>query len=145
MSDKRRRFSLEEALAQNAEYFGFDICDEIELNGEIFEIRYRELLDAETRERLNKVYQMYAECDREEIQISDGKGGYTTIVGAYKEPRTYKGELFDLDEHIGRAVWGDEKYQRWIDAGGPPGMIQIVWNRMRHQFTTRLNADPKSR
>lgn len=136
---KDRKLSLQEAMEQNADYYGFDLCDQIEIESEVFEIRYREFLDAETRKRVNAVYQNYNACERELVDLPNGR----QILGAFKEPRMFKGELFDLDEQVSRAVWGDAKYERWIQGGGPPGMVQIVWNRMRHQFNKRMNDDPK--
>lgn len=137
---ERRKLTLDQALEQNADYYGFDLCDEILIGDEVFEIRYREFLDAETRKRVNAAYQKYNDCEKEVVTLPGGK----EITTGYKEPRVHSGVLFDLDEAVSRALWGDDKYERWIAAGGPPGLVQIVWNRMRHQFNKRLNEDSKS-
>lgn len=143
---KRRKYSLEQAMQQNAEYFGFDLRDVIEIKNpdgttEEFEITYRQFLDAETRDRVNDVYRRYEECDREpDIELSDGR----TVPGPYKEPRQYNGELFDLEAEVAKALWGEEKYGRWIAAGGPPGFVIATWTRMDHQFAKRMRQDTKS-
>ena len=147
---EKRSLSLEEAMDQTASYYGFDVQDDILIETpsgpETFSIRYREFLDEPTRRAVNECYARYNSCDREKVVIPSGDPAVPPIEipGAYKEPRLLNDKPFDLDIEICKAIWGEEKYQRWADAGGPPGLIQITWNRMRHQFGKRLSSDSKS-
>lgn len=142
----RKAMSIQDAMQANAEFFGFDLCDTITFgeNGEQVNIVYRELLDKPTKARVEQVYRDYEECDRQEIEMTNDSGEVTKIQGAHKEPRMLKGEPFDLDEQLGIALWGQAQYDRYIAAGGPPGLITMTWNRMARQIQKRAKQDSKS-
>lgn len=145
-TDEKRTMSIQEAMVQNAEYFGFDLYDRIDIGGgEVVEIMYRELLDAPTRARVDEVYRQYELCDRTSIEIRDSDGKVTeTIQGPFKDPREKDGEPFDLEGQVCIALWGEEVYKRYINAGGPPGLPLMAWGRMRQQISNRLGKDSKS-
>jgi len=138
--DKKRALSIQEAMEQTADFFGFDLCERIDVGGEIFEIYFRDLLDRDTNARVEAVYTEYAKCDREEITLSDG----STVPGPYKDPRTKDGKEFDLEWRLAVALWGEEKAERFVKAGGPPGLILMVWSKQRTQINERMKRDPKS-
>lgn len=142
--DHKRVMTIGKAMAQNAEYFGFDLCDTIDIgNGEQLDIYYRELLDKDSKARVDQVYIEFDQCDRQEVTYEDAKGEIHTIPGGFKDPRVKDGVPFDLDARVSIALWGEEKYQRFLAAGGPPGLILMTWTRMRQQFMERINRDPK--
>lgn len=76
-------------------------------------------------------------------------------------PLTYKGALIDEDELLCIALMGDdvtedraayfkdgtlpETYERFLEAGGVPGQVQVHWRVMNLQMEERLKRDPKSR
>jgi hypothetical protein len=143
--EQKRTKTIQEAMVQNSEFFGFDLCDQIDIGGgEVVEILYRELLDAETKRRVDQVYVEYDLCDRQQIEYQDSDGKPQKITGGYKDPRQRGGKIFDLDEQVAVAVWGQDKYDRYVKAGGPPGLLLMTWSRMRQQITRRFNDDSKS-
>lgn len=142
--DQKRTKTIQEAMVQNAEFFGFDLCDLIDIGGGVVEIMYRELLDANTKRRVDQVYVEYANCDRVTIEYEDKDGKPQSITGGYKDPREKDGKVFDLDERISVALWGQELYDRFTGAGGPPGLVLMTWGRMRQQISRRVNEDSKS-
>lgn len=144
-NDEKRTKTIQQAMEQNAEFFGFDLCDEIEIGGgETVKIMYRDLLDIDTKARVDQVYRDYAACDRMSIEAVDGDGKKTTIEGGYKEPREKGGAPFDLDEQVSIALWGEDAYKRYTAAGGPPGLTLMVWTRMQRQINKRVVQDSKS-
>jgi hypothetical protein len=147
---ERNPISIQQAMEANSSFFGFDLLDEIEYEREDgvtekVSIVYRELLDKDTRDRVNDVYKRYNECDRQKVEIVDENGKTNTIEGAYKDPRQKDGIIFDLDEELCIALWGKDKYERFVAAGGPPGMVQMTWTRMDRQIAKRAASDSKSR
>jgi hypothetical protein len=145
MAEERPVLSIKAAMEQNAEFFGFDLCDRIRISdAEVLDIYYRELLDAPTKKRVEQVYSDYEHCDRHDVEYTDTEGNKQTIKGPFKEPREKDGEIFDLDEHVSVALWGQEQYDRFIAAGGPPGLVRLTWERMRRQIEKRAASDSKS-
>lgn len=147
MSDReqRRVLSIQAAMEQNAEHFGFDLCDYIDIgDGVTLEIPYRELLNADQKKAVDAVYRDYELCDRVKIEAVDGDGKATHIEGQFKEPRVKDDVPFDLDERVSVALWGQENYDKYAAVGGPPGLVLMTWGRMRDQINRRLNGEPKS-
>lgn len=143
--ESKRVKTIAEAMEQNAEYFGFDLCDRISISEtEWVEIPYRELLAADVKKRVDAVYRDYEACDRHIVETTGEDGKITKTPGAYKDPRQRDGKPFDLDEQISIALWGQNRYDRFVAAGGPPGLVLITWGRMRHQVNRRLTGEPKS-
>jgi len=76
-------------------------------------------------------------------------------------PLTYKGDLIDEDELLCIALMGEDAvkdreayfkdgtlpatYERFLEADGVPGQVQIHWRVMNLQMEERLKRDPKSR
>lgn len=145
----KRIKSIAEAMEQNAEYFGFDLCDRIAISEtEWVEIPYRELLTADVKKRVDAVYRDYEACERHITETIGEDGEITKTPGAHivlgDNVRQRDGKPFDLNEQISIALWGQDKYDRFVAAGGPPGLVLITWGRMRHQVNRRLTQDPKS-
>lgn len=144
-NEARQIMTIAKALEQNAEFFGFDLRDVIDIgNGETVEILHREFLDAPTKLKVDQIYKEYDLCDRHTIDVTDPEGKVTKLQGTYKDPREKDGQFFDLEARLGEALWGKEKYERYLAAGGPPGLITVTWSRMRHQINRRLAQDSKS-
>lgn len=144
-NEQRKAMSIAKALQQNAEFFGFDLQDDIELpDGTVVSIIHREFLDADKKLKVDQIYREHDQCDRHKIEVTDDEGKITTIEGGFKEPREKDGELFELDARLGRVLWGSANYDKFVAAGGPPQLISVTWSRMRHQINRRLSAEPKS-
>lgn len=135
--------SLAQAAEQAADYFGFLASRKIDLGdgGPLLEIPNPQLLSPDQQDRVNAVRVAFEDCDREEIELSDGK----VIKGGYKEPRRRKGKLVtpSYDVQLAIAVWGEDDYKRFAAAGGKPGLISMVWAQMDDQFSRRRERDPK--
>lgn len=80
-------------------------------------------------------------------------------------PLQYKGNLIDEDELLCIALMADDSddagkeareayfkdgtlpdtYERFLNAGGVPGQVQVHWRVMNLQMEERIKRDPKSR
>lgn len=87
------------------------------------------------------------------------------VTGKQREqtiwPLQYKDELIDEDELLCIALMGDDvkadreayfkdgtlpdTYERFLNAGGVPGQVQVHWRVMSLQMEERIKRDPKSR
>lgn len=87
------------------------------------------------------------------------------VTGKQREqtvwPLQYKGALIDEDELLCIALMGEDvkadraayfkdgtlpdTYERFLNAGGVPGQVQVHWRVMAMQMEERVKRDPKSR
>ncbi len=132
----------EEAAAIAAEYLGsmrgirFDLG-----NGESWELPNPAFMKPDQRARY-KDHQRYMKTMTKEFvphPIIDGK-----MVEQFIYPYEKDGEPVDEDELLCKALMGDDIYNKFIDAGGAPGQIQVHWNVMNRQLARRMAADSKS-
>lgn len=135
--------NLDAAIAQIAEYFGFDAHYDFAVDGEPYRITYRQFLPVDVERRLQEVEKSLEDCDRAEIVLPNGK----TVKGTgYALPLRRKGELLPDSRDALRliAMWGEDKYRRFEAAGGPPEMLTAVWAKQESQFDAWRRAGSKS-
>lgn len=64
----RRRLSLEDAVTQVTQYFGFDGVKEIEINGEMFEIRAKVLWSPQQIKAMAELDEWVKNLDHDEVE-----------------------------------------------------------------------------
>lgn len=134
---------LETAIAQLAEFFGFDAHYDFTVGGEPYRITYRQFLPVEVEHKLQEVEKSLEDCDRVEITLPNGK----KVKGAgYASPLRRDGELLPDSRDAMRliAMWGEEKYRKFEAAGGPPDMLTVVWAKQDAQYEEWRRAGSKS-
>jgi len=134
---------LEHAIEQLAEYFGFQAHYDFTVGGEPYRITYRQFLPTEVERKLQEVDQSLEDCDRAEVVLPNGK----KIKGtAFAIPLRRNGKLLPDSRDALRliAMWGEEKYRKFEDAGGPPDMLTIVWAKQDAQYEEWRRAGSKS-
>jgi hypothetical protein len=137
---ERRRYSPREAREQAAEATGFLASIEIEVNGEVFEIPQRGLMDDEQRDALNEVELETESWDRNpdveipEQRLKDKEGNETEVI----PPRTIRGGLkipYRKGENLIKpaypvrvavAVLGEEGYKRFKAGGGRASDVTAI-------------------
>lgn len=104
---------------------------------------------------------MNKDLDKEQVSVTDPITGRKTKREQTIWPLQFNGELIDEDELFCIALMGDDvkedraayladgtlpdTYERFLDAGGVPGQVQMHWRVMNLQMEERVNRDPKSR
>ena len=134
---------LEHAIAQLAEFFGFDAHYDFTVGGEPYRITYRQFLPVDVEKRLQEVEKSLEDCDRAEVTLPNG----TTVKSAnYAIPLRRKGKLLPDSHDALRliAMWGEEKYRKFEAAGGPPDMLTVVWAKQNSQYEEWRRAGSKS-
>lgn len=129
---QRRTLSVQAAVDQNFEYFGLFSGERLNLGdgGPELEIPHPEYLLPEQQKRLGELRVKF--------------DGYTlTSSGEYVDG---DGDLVwpPYDEQLCVALWGEDDYKRFVAAGGRPGLVGVVWARMRTQFAKASRIDSKS-
>lgn len=142
MSDKELP-DLDAAVAQLAEYFGFDAHYDFQIGGEPYRITYRQFLPVEVERKLQEVEKSLEDCDHTETVLPNGK----KVKGVgYAIPLRRGGVLLPDSRDALRliAMWGEEKYRRFEAAGGPPDMLTVVWAKQETQYQEWRRAGSKS-
>lgn len=134
---------LETAIAQLAEFFGFDAHYDFTVAGERYRITYRQFLPVEIDRKLQEVDKSLEDCDRAEVELPNGKKVKGT---AYAMPLRRNGQLLPDSHDALRliAMWGEEKYRKFEAAGGPPDMLTVVWAKQNSQYEEWRRAGRKS-
>lgn len=129
---RRRALSLNEAVEQNFEYFGTLSGERINLGDgkPPIEIPHPEYLSPEQQRAVSAMRVKFAAYD------VTRNGEYLDSAGNPVEP--------SYDEQLCLALFGEDDYQRFLAAGGRPGLVGVVWSRMQGQFNKRRLADSKS-
>jgi len=154
----RRRLSLDDAIESVTKYFGFVGVKEIEVDGEIFEVRAKVLwsptqirsmaeldewiktLDHDTVEVRNPITQ-------EVVKTPDGKPVTEKVLIT---PHRLKGKPVDppFESRYLTALWGEDKAARFEKAGGTYGLVTMIMAQMDDEFAqwrrNRENSDSKS-
>lgn len=133
---------LDTAIKQLAEFFGFDAHYDFTVAGEPYRISYRQFLPVDVERRLQEVEKSIEDCDRSEVVLANGKKikGVTPAI-----PLRRNGELLrdSLDAQRLIAMWGEDKYRKFEDAGGPPDMLAVVWAKQGAQYEEWRRAGAK--
>jgi len=134
---------LQAAIAQLAEYFGFDANYDFAVDGEPYRITYRQFLPVDVERKLQEVEKSLEDCDRTEVELPNGK----KVKGTdYAIPLRRNGKLLPDSRDALRliAMWGEEKYRKFEAAGGPPDMLTVVWAKQNWQYEEWRRAGSKS-
>jgi hypothetical protein len=110
---------LHEATAELARSFGFQAHYDFKIGDENYRITYKQFLPADMQRGLDTIDISLESCDRDDS-------------GVLKYPLRRGGQaLTDSRDALRlRLLWGDEKYERFRDAGGSPDLLSVVWLRM---------------
>jgi hypothetical protein len=135
---ERRRYSPREAREQAAEATGFLASVEIEVNGEVFEIPQRGLLDDDQRDRLNEV-----ELETESWDREPDIGG---LPGPLKIPYRKNKKLVKpaYPVLVATAILGEEGYKRFKAGGGRAADVTAILAWLDKRVEERERVDPKS-
>ena len=158
--DDLKPIKPEEARAQAAEFMGVFAGQDFDLGGESWHLPNPNYLPPAMKRRyLEHLQFMSTELDKEPAEVHPVTGKKQKPVA--KWPLAYKGSLIDEDELLCVALMGTdgsadrdayfkdgtlpETYNRFLEAGGVPGQVQLHWRVMNLQMEERLKRDPKSR
>ncbi len=149
--------SPEEAREQAAEFLSvfagqvFDLGD-----GEVWTLPNPAYLPRDMKRR-HIEFMRFINKDLDKEQVKDPVTGKERTVTVW--PLTYNGQLIDEDELLCIALMGTdvvadreayfaegtlpETYQKFLNAGGVPGQVQLHWRVMNLQLEERMKSDPK--
>ncbi|MGB3484024.1 MAG: hypothetical protein WBB07_17635 [Mycobacterium sp.] len=163
--DKLKPTRPEDAAAQAAEFLGFTAGVDFDLDeGKTWHLPNPAYMPPKMKRRyLEHLRFMSKDLDKETIKGTDPITGRDTSRVQTIWPLTYKKKLIDEDELLCVALMGDdvmkdreaylksdgetlpEVYERFLNAGGVPGQVQVHWRMMNLQMEERIKRDPKSR
>ncbi|SLD51610.1 Uncharacterised protein [Mycobacteroides abscessus subsp. bolletii] len=156
---QRRRLSLDQAIDDVSNYFGVEGAVVVVINDEEFEIRARVMLDKEQQKRYLAYQERFEGLDKEDVPrrnlltgeiLVHPKTGEVDMISRVKTPHAINDVALDEPYENGLALvlWGEEKGGRYLAAGGPIGLITMMWSRMDYEFDQwkkeREKTDPKS-
>lgn len=149
----------EQAREQAAELLGLPVSQPFILDGgETWDLPNPSYLPPKMKRRyLEHLRFMAKDLDKEKVK--------DPVTGRQREqtvwPLEYKGDLVDEDELLCIALMGDDvkadreayfengtlpdTYERFLDANGVPGQVQVHWRAMNLLMEERIKRDPKSR
>jgi hypothetical protein len=144
-AEARHTLSLEDAMAQIPQSFGFDGVQRIDVNGEIFEIRSPHLRTEEQKAELAKLEEFVKGCDHDDVEVRNPLTNDIITRPGTDEPLTDKqlvrplrknGKLVSPSYEFRylAALWGDDKAKRYVDAGGVYGLVNMTEAKMEDQF-----------
>ncbi len=141
----RIRLSLEDAITQTTQYFGFDGVKEIEVDGEVFEIRAKVLWSPEQIKAMADLDEWVKSLDHDEVEVTNPLTNEVVVHPETGKPLTEK-VLHIPHRKSGKAVapsfesrylaalWGAEKAARFEKAGGTYGLVSMIMAQMDDQF-----------
>lgn len=138
------KLDLAEAAEQLSEFCGFNAHYDFQGKSETYRITYRKLLPLDVAQAVDRVdYEIEKTCDKAEVMIA-GRPVKSSQTPAY--PLRRDGSLLELgqDEQRLIAMWGREKFDRFVAEGGSPGILSFVWRLQDEQFREWLQAGSKS-
>jgi hypothetical protein len=151
----RRRLSLEEAITQVTQYFGFDGRREIEVDGEVFEVRAKVLWTPEQSAEMAKLDDWLKTLDHEDVEVRNPLTNEIIVHPGTNEPLTDK-QLVTPHRKNGKpvspsfetrylaALWGEDKAKRFEAAGGTYGLVSMIMAQMDDEFSQwRKNRDQR--
>ncbi|MFA4047930.1 hypothetical protein [Mycobacteroides chelonae] len=156
---QRRRLSLDEAIDDVSQYFGVEGAVVVVIDDEDFEVPARVMLDKEQQKRYLAYQERFEGLDKEDVPrrnlvtgeiLLHPKTGEVEMISRVKTPHQIGGEPLPDPHENGLAIvlWGEDKGARYLAAGGPIGLITMLWSRMDYEFDRwkkeREKTDPKS-
>lgn len=155
----RIRLSLDDAITQTTQYFGFDGVKEIEVNGEVFEVRAKVLWSPEQIKAMGDLDEWVKTLDHDEVEVRNPLTQELVVHPKTGEPLTEKvlvtphrrnGKTVNpsFESRYLAALWGAEKAARFEAAGGTYGLVTMIMAQMDDQFAqwrrSREMTDSKS-
>lgn len=141
----RVRLSLEDAIAATTQYFGFDGVEEIDVNGEVFEVRAKVLWSPEQIRAMAELDEWVKTLDHDEVEVRNPltrdyivhpKTGEVDTEKVLKVPHQKGGKRVNptYETRYLAALWGPEKAARFEAAGGTYGLVTMIMAKMDDQF-----------
>lgn len=141
----RIRLSLEDAITQTSQYFGFDGVKEIEVNGEVFEVRAKVLWSPEQIKAMAELDEWVKTLDHDTVEVRNPisneivthpKTGEVLTEQVLKTPHKKGGKAVNptFESRYLAALWGADKAQRFESAGGTYGLVSMIMAQMDDQF-----------
>lgn len=155
----RRRLSLNNAIDETSQYWGFHGVVEIEHDGEIFEIRHRTFWTPEQIKAMAELDAWLQTLDHNEVLVRNPINNEIIINPDTGKPLTDRvlvvphrknGKLVfpTFESRYLAALWGDDKARRFEAAGGTYGVVMMQIAQMDDEFTqwrrNREQRDSKS-
>jgi hypothetical protein len=156
----RRRLSLEDAVTQVTQYFGFDGVKEIEHDGEVYEIRAKVLWSPAQIKAMAALDDWVKSLDHDTIEVQNPltneiithpDTGKPLTEKVLVVPHRIKGKPVDppFESRYLAALWGEGKAQRFEAAGGTYGLVTMLMAQMDDEFaqwrkTREVRGDSKS-
>lgn len=141
----RVRLSLEDAITQTTQYFGFDGVQEIDVNGEVFEVRAKVLWSPDQIKAMAELDEWVKTLDHETVEVRNPltrefivhpKTGEVDTEKVLKSPYQKNKKLVEppFESRYLAALWGAERAARFEAAGGTYGLVTMIMNKMDDQF-----------
>ena len=153
----RIRLSLREAETQVTQYFGFDGVKEIDVDGEAFEVRAKVLWSPEQITAMAELDEWVKTLDHETVEIRNPITNEIILHPETSKPLTEKTLIVPhrlkgkpvsppFETRYLAALWGEDKANRFIAAGGTYGLVTIMMAQMDDEFAQwrRSRRDSKS-
>lgn len=142
----RQRLSLDDAIAAVTQYFGFDGVKEIEVDGEVFEVRAKVLWSPEQIRAMADLDVWAATLDHDQVEIRNPltqeiithpDTGKPLMEKVLKTPHQLKGKPVDppFESRYLAALWGDDRAKRFEAAGGTYGLVSMMMAQMDDEFS----------
>ena len=141
----RIRLSLEDAITQTTQYFGFDGVKEIEIDGEVFEIRAKVLWSPDQIKAMAELDEWVKSLDHDEVErrnpltnevVTHPDTGKVLTDKVLHIPHERNGKRVNptFESRYLAALWGAEKGARFEAAGGTYGLVSMIMSQMDDQF-----------
>lgn len=155
----RRRLSLDDAIESVTQYFGFEGRKEIEVDGEIFEVRAKVLWSPEQIKAMADLDAWIKTLDHDDAEVRNPISqeivthpdtGKPLTEKVLITPHRLKGKPVDppFETRYLAALWGEEKAKRFEAAGGTYGLVTMIMAQMDDEFAqwrkNREQRDSKS-
>lgn len=144
-SRSRIRLSLEDAVFQTTRYFGFDGVKEIDVDGEVFEIRAKVLWSPDQVKAMAELDEWVKTLDHDEVEVRNPLTndiivhpvtGEVVTEKVLKTPHRKGGKAVSptFESRYLAALWGAEKAARFEKAGGTYGLVSMIMAQMDDEF-----------
>ena len=140
----RRRLSLDDAIESVTKYFGFDGVKEIEVDGEIFEVRAKVLWSPTQIKSMAELDDWVKTLDHDVVEVRNpitqeivtGPDGKPVTDRVLITPHRFKGNPVDppFESRYLIALWGEDKAARFEKAGGTYGLVTMIMAQMDDEF-----------